>query len=388
MISENGLLILTGYLHVSKNRAAEPLLGLHCSPARVTASLLSPSSLMSLITLPPEIILVVISLLPSYQVELFAQTFNRIIYEICKPLLATRIAARRNERTMIRKFGERQHRLPFRDLMKWYEFAGLEKTHGPFKYDPHPNDPPNLEYLDLNGDLHWLQPVDPKTLEQSSRHYYGPAAATREGQVEELVVIADRLGIILPKAFIEFFLDEELQWDIPRGGSFFKLGGAFHKYGRSLDGSASGYVVKIYMGTSGGPALCLYLSPGDEKGHCVIDVPSWIDWDSDSDSDDSVVFGDSGGEADGDNDDDELFGQATEEPGEGGVESSASPKSSTQGEQEEGEATLIATTFEEFLVMLYFNEWCAYCYQGQREFSDAQKEYVANLANALLVDCD
>jgi hypothetical protein len=71
-----------------------------------------------------------------------------------------------------------------------------------------------LDYLNLNGDLHWLVPLDEHTAKQMSIYHSEDSAATRK-QMADLQNAADQIGLKLPAGFVRFMTDRDLQIRIP-----------------------------------------------------------------------------------------------------------------------------------------------------------------------------
>lgn len=81
--------------------------------------------------LPVELLHFTISQLRPFEIEPLARSYNKRLYYICIPFLTRRLASRRNAKRMVRRFK-------------------------PISKEP----PPNLDFMDLNGDLRWLLPFD------------------------------------------------------------------------------------------------------------------------------------------------------------------------------------------------------------------------------------
>ena len=215
-----------------------------------------------MLDLPPELINLVCSHLRSFETERVAQTFNKRLYPICLPFLAHRLAMQRNAKRMISIFGDVSCTLG----ESQYQRLGFEPKHGPFTSPTLPN----LDYLDLKGDLSWLTPLDDLTAKAMQHYHQGPAASST--QVNDLIASAERLSLVLPPEFVRFIRNKELQYRIPSfRASYFELSTVgLIKCPASIDGGAGGYLVRFLCDQQGCPYWALYLAPG--IGHCVLSM--------------------------------------------------------------------------------------------------------------------
>jgi len=215
-----------------------------------------------LVDLPPELINLVCSHLRSFETERVARTFNKCLYPICLPFLAHRLSMQRNAKRMISIFGDVSYTLG----ESQYRNLGFELKHGPFTSPTLPN----LDYLDLKGDLSWLTPLDDLTAKAMQHHQQGPAASST--QVDDLVASAERLSLTLPPEFVRFIRNKELQYRIPSSSaSYFKLSTVgLIKCPASIDGGVGGYLLRFLCDQQGCGYWVLYLAPG--IGHCVLSM--------------------------------------------------------------------------------------------------------------------
>jgi len=291
------------------------ILGLQCMPL--------------LVDLPPELLSLICSQLRSFEIEHVARTFNKHLYPICLPFLAHRLAMQRHAKRMLSIFGEGVCTLQEHD----YKRLGFESKHGPFSSLALPN----LDYLDLRGDLSWLKPLDDWTVKAKKMKALYQVAAASNPQVDELVASAKRLELALPVEFVRFIRNKELQYHIPSSSaSYFKLSEAgLMKCPASVDGGAGGYLIRFLCDQQGCGYWALYLAPGGN--HCVI----------------STVRDPQGEDAYSEEEDEEMVD-------EGVVTQAELDKAKQEGVPialiDSDGVSLAGAGFEEFLAAMYFEE--------------------------------
>jgi len=206
--------------------------------------------------LPLELLHATVSYLRPFEIERVARTYNTKLYHICIPLLSRRLATQRHAKRMVARFGPTQH----------------ERR--------------NLDYLNLNGDLSWLLPLDKVTFGQTvARHYRGPADS--DHIIDSVVATAKRLSLALPNVFVNIMCSENLQKRMPLGGPFFILGPVgLLKCPAAVDGGAGGYIIRFFSDQQASFFYSLYL---DTKGHCILSTledPNRWAWDMQDENDD------------------------------------------------------------------------------------------------------
>ena len=192
---------------------------------------------MSLESLPTELLLQIVSDLRPVELEKLAKTLNRTLYDICIPFLGKRIAQHRNARRMRERF------------------CGKKRASRGERI--------NLDYLDLNGDFHWLQPIREDEINHAS------GSPTAEVDLQRLQEQAKRLNITLPPEFVRFMGDVDLQSLIPIiYQEEFELGPSMLKCMSSVDSGGGGYLIKFHRDDQ--VVSYLYVEPGEVGAHCVI----------------------------------------------------------------------------------------------------------------------
>jgi hypothetical protein len=195
------------------------------------------------------------SYLRPFEIERFARTYSKAIMPVCLPFLRERNAAIRNARKMATLFG-RPEPLDGRYFKPAYEAFGLATEWGP--YDALTFAPGRqftaMDFLALNGDFHWLEPLDVRSQGMNGKHWAGTIperlCAATPAQMDELQNVANKLGLKLPAGFTKFMTDRNFQSLIIN----FELG-PLQKLKRStiveaVDGEREhkidGYVIMIY----------------------------------------------------------------------------------------------------------------------------------------------
>jgi hypothetical protein len=168
---------------------------------------------MPLIHLPNEILCHITSFLNNDEIQSLAQTFNTQITPICLTILYEWLCALRNERKMVTIFGKPTINAENQQAcMLLYQESEPEDTNGP-SITPHIEAIGAqlclLEFLQLNGDLRWVRPLDPNMLSKISVVQDHPAV-TRE-QMTNLEGVCQEMGFTLPKGYADFMTSLELQ---------------------------------------------------------------------------------------------------------------------------------------------------------------------------------
>ncbi|KAM6528363.1 hypothetical protein FALCPG4_009348 [Fusarium falciforme] len=215
---------------------------------------------MVLLSLPQELLLKVVKELHLADVETLAQTFNRRIHATCMPFLTKRIAARKHSKRMKECFGTyntQSHLFKLsEDIAEQLGFDGVDEI-------SIPDGPTSVEYMNLNGDLFWMEPLDPHTARRMEPHHQGPAAGDPK-LIDKLIADAEKLGLELPPGFVTFMRSEELQYRIPSAqAAFFLLGeDGFRKCPDKIDNGLGGYIIRFFVDQQWCWVWSLYIYPG------------------------------------------------------------------------------------------------------------------------------
>jgi hypothetical protein len=161
-----------------------------------------------------------------------------------------RAAAIRNAKRMTALFGQPEMLDRQRTMRGAYAHHGLAEDFGPFSV---PALPPALrfmaaDYLALDGDLHWLAPLDAHTVEKMGPRTNRTAEEMMQSQLDyqrHLLAVERRLRPVrLPPGFTRFMGDYALQQRVPSAeGAFFDM-----PYIMKLHNScgARGYALEFY----------------------------------------------------------------------------------------------------------------------------------------------
>ncbi|KAJ7755965.1 hypothetical protein B0H16DRAFT_708690 [Mycena metata] len=132
---------------------------------------------------------------------------------------------------------------------------------------------PNLEYLQLNGDLHWLRAQTPEVAAEHDGWPRGRAASPET--VRKLMADSQSLGLTLPAGFATFIGSQALIERLHLGGNTIELGELF-QCTLQQDGGKGGHVVRFMCDQQGCGYWGLYM---DTAGHsCVVHAESWDDF--------------------------------------------------------------------------------------------------------------
>jgi len=293
-------------------------------------SLTSIDNVTHMTSIDKELLGLIVANLRAFEVESLTRTFNKKFFDICLPLLTHRLALERNAKRMIDRFG--CVRGARNISKKLYQSFDLESKR-PGKYEATPSSAstrPNLDYLDLNGDLSWLQPLDNTTAKEMEPHHHGLAASN--AQVDELIKDAERLNLALPDTFVRFIRDKDLQYRVPScSAAYFFLGDGFRRCPPTIDKGAGGYIIRFLSDQQGCWYLSLYLDPSDQKGHCVLFSQEDPNHPSEGDEDE----------------------RSTDEGVEMDTAKEEGPKLAAL---QDNDAYMAGTSFEECLASMYFEE--------------------------------
>ncbi|CZR55367.1 uncharacterized protein PAC_05254 [Phialocephala subalpina] len=205
----------------------------------------------------------------------------------------------------------------------------------------------HLDFLELNGDLYWLQPPS----DDLSAHTWPRGTGVSKERLDELVAQGQRVGIEFPKAFLTLIGSTKLIERFFLGGDYFYLGPSLVKCNPEDDNNGGGYVINFLSDQQGCRYWALYLAPGGY--HCVLNAPCGV----------------------------HCWKCADEGPyGGPPIEYEGHPKYELyEGVPiacEKLELFLAHPSFEAWLAMLYFDAWCDMGWRAGRDLSESQREYL------------
>lgn len=148
-------------------------------------------------------------------------------------------------------------------------YRACDSTYCFYAYDSLPPLPP------LDGSLSWLGAL-PDELDQQMASYRNPPE--ERGALGRMREDADRLGLVLPAAFLRLMSSSELQDRIPScTACYFELGQRI----APCPGSPQGYALRFLNDQQDVLAWYLYLAP--DGGSCVLVSPYALDGEDDGD---------------------------------------------------------------------------------------------------------
>ncbi|RMJ11791.1 hypothetical protein CDV36_008562 [Fusarium kuroshium] len=299
-----------------------------------------------LLTLPQELLLKVVKELHLADVETLAQTFNKRIHATCMPFLTKRIAARKHSNRMKECFGAvetRSHLFKLSgDVAEQLGFDGVDEIEIP-------QGPTSVEYLNLNGDLSWMVPLDPQTM---MGYDQGPAARNPKF-IDKLIADAKKLGLELPPGFVTFMRSEELQYRIPSAqAAYFTLAeDGFRKCPDKIDNGLGGYIIRFFVDQQWCWVWNLYIYPG---GSAVLGSPGDLNRDPKEAADQLLEEG-----------------RATQEEIDRAKEMGF-PLAYAM----ENDLVLHSLGFEEFLATTYYEELIFFTMDGETGVSEGLRDYL------------
>lgn len=138
---------------------------------------------------------------------------------------------------------------------------------------------PDLAYLNLNGSLSWLSPLDSDSDSDSDSNDYSDSdieehketyfqePTIKAGPLKKLMTQAERLRLTFPPSSLTLVISEDLQRRIPTTTETQSSLGSLMKCSPETDRNAGGYVSKFLSGYEASWTANLYL---DTMGqHCV-----------------------------------------------------------------------------------------------------------------------
>ncbi|KAF8848360.1 hypothetical protein BDZ45DRAFT_285019 [Acephala macrosclerotiorum] len=291
---------------------------------------------MSYSALPDEIVLQIVNLVPSSDIDNFAQVDTRT-RRVSLDRLQQRQALRKNSRVMSSRFGKTIS--PSHSIRRGHDSKDLGQPY-------FPNSLTHFDYLELNGDLHWLQPPSPEDTLLAAAWPQGNGVSKE--RLDELVAQGQRVGVSFPPAFLTLMGSTELMSRFFLGGDYFDLGPSLVKCNPDDDKSSGGYVINFRSDQQCCNYWALYVAPGY---HCVLYAPYGVHcW------------------------------KCVDVGPYAGIKWKDHPKYDTfEGVPvacEKLELSLAHPNFEAWLAMQYFNGWCRTWRTKGRELSEWQREYV------------
>ncbi|KAJ7755992.1 hypothetical protein B0H16DRAFT_709449 [Mycena metata] len=212
---------------------------------------------MSFSLLPNELVFLILASIPPSSIEAFTLIDTRC-HALSLPALTVHLKHKHHAAAMHARFLHYPTRKSYKDLIE----KGLVET-GML---------PNLEYLQLNGDLHWLRAQIP---EIAAEHLWERGRAASPEAVRKLILDAGRLGLTLPAGFATFIGSQALIERLHLGGNTIALGELF-KCTLEQDGGKGGHVVRFMCDQQGCGYWGLYM---DTAGHsCVVHAKDWSDF--------------------------------------------------------------------------------------------------------------
>jgi hypothetical protein len=315
---------------------------------------------MSYNSLPDESILEITSLVCGIDIESFALVNKRTL-NIAHGRLEEWRALKHHGKIMAARFPE--HPYPFRttpELLKILRpyLSNMDRPEIQKRYEEQEqgggwcNAAPDLDYLHLKGDLHWLQPMDEKTVQEN---IWPNGKTVSKEELDVLIASADRVGVKFPDAFIKIMGSTELMQRLLLGGSYFLLGPSLVKCNSWDDKDSGGYVIRFFSDQQGCWTLSLYLAPGGR--HCILYTPEDVH---------CFDCGDRG-----------SYWRVRDGPFEGHPK--YEPFEGIPRACNKLDVGFAHADFEEWLATNYFNGWCLETLFQGRELTEPLKEYVANL---------
>jgi hypothetical protein len=178
---------------------------------------------MSFDSLPTELLALIVTHLSPCGIADLAKIFNRRLYTLCLPSIRRQTSFLGHARDMVDKFDEIDAvELAGPEIdCDVYACSGLAGTYGAHDHHGFAPKPRGLDFLDLNGDMYWLQPrLDyawdlPLELQDHEIVIDGLGKLLRQ---------TDALGLTVPECFIRFMRSPELQRLIMQSSWDFTLG--------------------------------------------------------------------------------------------------------------------------------------------------------------------
>ena len=216
---------------------------------------------MSYNALANEIVIQIVKLIRSKDVENFAIVDKRT-YNLSYDRLEKLTALRRNAKTMVSRFDSRFPSLGIYGLPSRHAYISSPIANEKDHYSGKTNSTlAGSEYLELNGDLNWLQPVI-----GSRPHVWDRGEPASKEHLDRLVLSAMRVGVEIPQAFLTFMGSKELLERMFLGGDWISLGPSLVKCDPEDDKGGGGYVIRFLCDQQSCRFWFLYVAPGGYHG--------------------------------------------------------------------------------------------------------------------------
>ncbi|KAF2831782.1 hypothetical protein CC86DRAFT_367058 [Ophiobolus disseminans] len=241
----------------------------------------------TLLALPKELLLHILSFLTLPLIEIVAQTYNKNITATCMSLLQPLLTRRRHIKTLTAQFGpfNPPQQFEFEILTQETERFGLGKPRWGRLREPSGSDVLTaMEYLlhNFTGNLKWLEATKPQNEQNragsSTRKNY---QALSQLEMAALEAEASTLGLKLPAAFIKLFTNANLMHHVPAiYDTSLRISSGLNRVPAVIDSGAGGYCIPMREEMFGDSAWSLYLAP--DGTHCVLETTydtgrSWED---------------------------------------------------------------------------------------------------------------
>lgn len=183
---------------------------------------------MSYSAVPDEIVLQIVNLVPSSDIDNFAQVDTRT-RGVSLDRLQQRQALKKNSRAISSRFGKNLS--AFNSICRGHDSKGSEQVCTP-------NSLTHLDFLELNGDLHWLKIPEPEDALSAATWPQGTGVSKE--RLDELVEQGKRVGVEFPQEFLKFMGSTELMQRFFLGGDYFDLGPSLVKCNADDDNGGGG----------------------------------------------------------------------------------------------------------------------------------------------------
>lgn len=267
-------------------------------------------------------------LLPT-TIESLALTFNKQITLTCLPLLQRLFARRRHAKRMASIFSTHncwRSSETIEVIERNREKLGIQAT-SKIGMPTESEYFTRLQYLEFKEDLHWLQPRDQKNAERRSFGRRATVTPLEADQLDDLRTDADTLGITIPPSFMKLFADRTLLNSLKMGRCCSGVDGGIRKVPAVVDNGNQGYSIKMRTFPQDFVNCSIYMESGNQRAHCVL----------------------------------------------GTLEDSVDEATANE------EVYLEAYSFEEWLAMIYYNEWLWYVLQDLYKPEEPLREYVRQI---------
>lgn len=214
---------------------------------------------MSLSVLPAEVILAIATYLAPRQLLAFAHV-NSFTYHTLYTQLLPILKHFHNRFTIIQRFGQPQIGSELNDVDAISEIYDNTELSEKF-VDPVNGTLPDLEYLNLNGDLHWLHPI-PSWLDEFDDWARGQAAT--EVHMAKLLQQAKDVDVEIPPVFLKFICNQTFIHNMCPVSGRFSLRDKLIKCQAAEDSNGGGFMLTFFHDVN--RFLVLYLAPGGFHG--------------------------------------------------------------------------------------------------------------------------